>query len=116
MELGLREKNHGSWEGKLRTEISPPEGHSFPQSAFDGSIESDGESTELFRTRVSSTFHRIGERHHGQHILVSSHAGVLWTLGAIIAENPFSDPQWWPANTTIIEVSYSADGTFTILA
>jgi broad specificity phosphatase PhoE len=116
IELGLREKNHGSWEGRLLRDVPHPEGTVFPQAAFDGSTESeDGDSVAFFRKRVESALLRIGERHHGERVLVSTHAGVIWTIAHAFVENPILDPLWWPSNTCLLEVVYQADGTLHLL-
>ena len=67
----LREKNFGSWEGLLDTEIR----ERFPQA--NGGPWGDAESSEEVAERVLSALHEIAVRHPGGRVLVVSHGGPL---------------------------------------
>ena len=67
----LREKNFGSWEGLLDTEIR----ERFPQA--DGGPWGDAETSEELAERVLAGLREIAERHPGGRVLVVSHGGPL---------------------------------------
>lgn len=69
--LGLREKNFGSWEGLLDTEIL----ERFPQAR--AGAWGDGETTEEVAERVLGALHEIARRHPDGRVLVVSHGGPL---------------------------------------
>jgi len=67
----LREKNFGTWEGLLDSEIF----ERFPH-AREGPW-GDGEGTEEVAERVVTALHEIADRHPGGRVLVVSHGGPL---------------------------------------
>ena len=68
---GLREKNFGTWEGLLDTEIR----ERFPQA--NGGPWGDGETSEELAERVLGSLHEIAGRHPDGRVLVVSHGGPL---------------------------------------
>ncbi len=67
----LREKNFGTWEGLLDTEIR----ERFPEA--DGGPWGDAETTPEVSERVLTALHEIAARHPGGRVLVVSHGGPL---------------------------------------
>jgi broad specificity phosphatase PhoE len=67
----LRERNFGTWEGLLDTEILErfPQAHTGPWG--------DDETLEQLDERVVAALHRIAESHPGGQVLVVSHGGPL---------------------------------------
>jgi len=67
----LREKNFGSWEGLLDTEIR----ERFPQA--NGGPWGDAETSNEVAERVLGALHEIAGRHPDGRVLVVSHGGPL---------------------------------------
>ena len=68
---GLREKDFGTWEGLLDTEIR----ERFPQA--NGGPWGDAETSEEVTQRVLATLHEIAGRHPDGRVLVVSHGGPI---------------------------------------
>ncbi len=107
LELGLRERNLGEWEGRSETEIIQRyPAFKYPMDAYSGTYEvPKGETLDALELRAHMVLQRIGERHPGQTVLIATHAGVIWTvLDRLITNRPHDLA--WPANGTINTVTY----------
>ena len=71
LDLGLRERNFGSWEGLTRAEID---------ERFGTGGTHDGETNDEVRRRVVGAVDRIVAGHPDQTVLVVSHGGALNSL------------------------------------
>ena len=107
LELGLRERNLGQWEGVTETEIrqNHPQ-FTFPISAYDGEYAvPEGETLDALAFRTHTVLQRIAERQAGRNTLVATHAGIIWmVLTRIVTNSP--EVLDWPHNTTILRLSY----------
>ena len=70
LDVDLREKNWGSWEG-----LTPSERDR---------VDYVGESTEAHRERILRAVRRIGARHPGEHVIVVTHGGSLRRVQAAV--------------------------------
>jgi broad specificity phosphatase PhoE len=107
LELGLRERNLGIWEGCSEAEIrlNYPD-FIFPIDGYNGAYEiPDSESLAQLEIRIHAVLQRIAERHHGETILVATHAGVIWSIITRLVDNVPPEPKW-PGNTIAIELYY----------
>jgi probable phosphoglycerate mutase len=85
VDVDLREKHWGNWEGLTGDERA--------------AIEFAGESTEAHRERVMRAVRRIVERHPEQRIVVVTHGGSLRRIQAAVngvAEPVIDNCQLWP--------------------
>ena len=94
LDVGLREKNWGSWEG-----LTPSERDR---------VEYEGETTESHRSRVLHAVHRIAERHPGEEVVVVTHGGSLRRVQASVLGMALPVA----ANCSVWECAYEA-GTLT---
>ena len=113
LELGLRERNLGQWEGRSEAEIrrEHPNFH-FPLDGYSGAFEVPGsEPIHHLQRRIQAVMQRAAERHPGECILLGTHAGVIWTILSLL--NDTAAPPPWPANTMILHLHYE-DASFRI--
>lgn len=85
----LRERNLGSWEGRTPREIHKThDGYHFPESAYDGTFRVPGaEPLDHVEERLRAIMHEVVEAHPGQHVVLATHAGLIWALQARIVQN-----------------------------
>jgi broad specificity phosphatase PhoE len=81
---GLREIDHGRWEGLLRAEVEglyPEEYASWERDPFHAA-PTRGEAGEVVLARALTTLTAIVREHAGQQVLVVSHKGTIRLLTA----------------------------------
>lgn len=72
----LREINLGSWSGLTRAEII----QRFPGALVTIHHAADGETREVFATRVWNVLTRLTQQHQGRRLLVVTHGGAIRTM------------------------------------
>lgn len=89
-EPAVMEMHYGAWEGKSIPEIEAeyPELIKAWRANPDGMQPPGGESTETFRERLIEWQQRCIEAHHGKHILLITHSGVMRMLIALALAAP----------------------------
>ncbi|HSI20383.1 MAG TPA: histidine phosphatase family protein [Verrucomicrobiae bacterium] len=92
----LRERNLGDWEGHSPREIHKTHsGYHFPESAYDGSFRVPGsEPLDHLEQRLRAIIHEVVEAHPGQHIVLATHAGLIWMLQARLVQNRPHELHW----------------------
>jgi len=109
VELGLRERGLGTWEGMRAVDIPDGKGLPYPLAAYSlDDAEAGLETWKHFNLRTTSTLTRIGERHGGQTVAVVTHAGVIFDL---LRHNLGQAKPEWPVNGSITKILYR-DGEF----
>ena len=89
----LQEIGFGAWQGKTKDEISrydPGLLQRFYRDPMNNRPE-DAEGLAEFRTRISSAWNDILNRHAGKHILLICHAGVIRMALSLILDIPLSN-------------------------
>lgn len=107
MELGLRERDLGAWEGRSETEIRQtyPE-FTFPLDGYNGAYAvPESESMAALERRTYAVLQRIAERNPEGLPLVATHAGLIWVILTHVVTNPPAEPRW-PKNTTMLRLTY----------
>lgn len=113
VELALRERSFGTFEGKTFAEIettSPEEARRWrqrdPHFAPDG-----GESLTQFQARVISTVSHLAARHPGQLIALVSHGGVMDVLYRAATRLDLQAARTWTlGNAAINRLLWSPQG------
>jgi len=72
----LKEVGFGSWEGKSAQEIDPNEFLAFYRDPINNRPEGS-EPLEDFINRVVQSWKAMLKEHHGKHLLIVAHAGVI---------------------------------------
>jgi len=93
---GLRELDHGDWEGLSLEELMDPDRHSFSRWRQDPSlleIPGQGESIHEARQRVVNALRQIASRHPGEGLLVVTHLHIRALLLCALADRPLRDFQ-----------------------
>lgn len=78
----LMEIGFGEWEGKTKDEISASDADAL-RRFYDDPIQHrppGAETLDEFSERVTSAWQYVLQRHHGQHVLLVGHAGVIRML------------------------------------
>jgi 2,3-bisphosphoglycerate-dependent phosphoglycerate mutase len=118
VELGLRERNFGHFEGQTFTQIeaSDPESYTRWRERDPRYAPRGGESLLQLKERTRGVYLRLAKRHPGQCIAVVSHGGSLDMLFRVATEMPLEAQRPWDiTNASIGELSLQ-DGKFEILS
>lgn len=96
----LIERSLGRWEGKTADELST----TYPEGAYNPSIYiPQAEPLEHVELRLQHFLNQVTKDHPQQTILVSTHAGVIWTLLSRMVLNRSQKPTW-PLNTSFTKI------------
>ena len=79
IEDNLKEIGFGSWEGRSPEDIKANEGDALQRFLIDpvNNRPEGAEPLDTFAERVWDVYQNTITRHHGQHILIVAHAGVI---------------------------------------
>lgn len=93
VESGFRELDFGAWEGRSAAQLLAQEPAAL-QAFWDDPLSHTppgGESLRHLHTRVMAAWHKLLPQHHGEHLLIVSHGGVIRVLLAHILNIPLRD-------------------------
>ncbi|MDH5484584.1 MAG: histidine phosphatase family protein [Gammaproteobacteria bacterium] len=83
-EDNLKEIGFGSWEGRTPDDIRHNDGSALERFLRDpvNNRPPGAEPLDEFAARVWDTYQRILQQHHGQHVLIVAHAGVIRAIAS----------------------------------
>lgn len=93
VEDSLKEIGFGIWEGRTPEDIKANEGDAL-QSFIDDPVNNRPEGAEplnAFASRVWDVYQRVLTQHHGQHVLIVAHAGVIRAITSKVLSMPLDD-------------------------
>lgn len=93
VEDNLKEIGFGSWEGRSPEDIKANEGDALQRFLKDpvNQRPEGAEPLDSFAERVWTVYQGILKKHHGQHILLVAHAGVIRAITSKILGMPLDD-------------------------
>lgn len=93
VEDNLKEIGFGSWEGRSPEDIKANEGDALKRFLKDpvNQRPEGAEPLDSFAERVWSVYQQTLKTHHGQHVLMVAHAGVIRAITSKILGMPLDD-------------------------
>ncbi|MBW3660309.1 MAG: histidine phosphatase family protein [Gemmatimonadetes bacterium] len=112
-EPGLRELDHGRWDGRLKIEIVErwPDEYAAYQADPRNVRRGGGDSYADLAERLWPVLERLAERHRGERIAVVSHGGPIRLVMSRVLDRPLTERDaFGVVNASIFEVEYFAGG------
>ncbi|MCW9013626.1 MAG: histidine phosphatase family protein [Gammaproteobacteria bacterium] len=93
IEDNLKEIGFGVWEGRTPEDIRANEGDALQRFIKDPvhNRPEGAEPLDIFAARVWQVYQQVAQQHHGQHVLMVAHAGVIRAITSKILGMPLDD-------------------------
>ncbi len=93
VEDNLKEIGFGTWEGRTPEDIKANEGDALQRFINDpvNNRPEGAEPLNTFAIRVWDVYQQVLAQHHGQHVLIIAHAGVIRAITSKVLGMPLDD-------------------------
>lgn len=96
LEVGLRERHYGEFQGLTQEEIKARADYERYINRDTRFAFGDGESLAGFAERIKNTLNDLAQRHVGENVLVFAHGGVLDVIYRIATHRPLETARDFP--------------------